>query len=357
MSPRLSSVLYFLDLPILSFVFPGLTYPQFVFPGLWFWQGRKQKLPEDKYFFTFGKSRRWCLVCTEARSQPRRRVLTACSWQGSPEPLDSKGQQDAGGTQASPLWVPYTPRTFWCDSFPFSPTREGLVSTVNWFTCFFKMCISCTPGWDLYQLHIYEARLKSQSKSDSKILPIDIWDLLLVLPLTAPQSSPRPQILSLTGLQSKAFHWPQGVPTHSSSASGRGRAVQALSSATEPSSSRQLTYLIRVPFPQVTEHWVLEQNHAEMLLEAVATWTVIHFPWSCQRAPSPRHPQILLSDLLLESKTQIAIGFLGRRACSSLLRGQPAEGDKVAIRSPRYEKGGHQLPLCQCTLSWHGKGK
>lgn len=135
--------------------------------------------------------------------------------------------------------------------------------------------------------------------------------------------------------------------------------MQALSSATEPSSSRQLTYLIRVPFPQVAEHWMLEQNHAEMLLEAVATWTVTHFLWSsCQRAPSLLPPpQLLPFDFLPESKTQIATGFLAQCACSSSLQGQPAEGDKMAIHSPRCEKGGHQFPLRQCTLSWSWQRK
>jgi hypothetical protein len=83
---------------------------------------------------------------------------------------------------------------------------------------------------------------------NSEILHIYIWD--------AP--NPTQRIHLLTELQSKAFHRPQGVTEHSSFATGLGSMAQALSSATEPSSSRQLTYLIRVPFPQVAEHWELE---------------------------------------------------------------------------------------------------
>lgn len=138
----------------------------------------------------------------------------------------------------------------------------------------------------------------------------------------------------LTGLQSKAFHWPQGPPEHSSSATGLGRAVQALSSATEPSPSRQLTYLIRVPFPQVTEHCVLEQNHVETLLESATRWTVTHFLWSCSFPLAP-----LLPLYLPESRTQIATGFVVHCACFSSLLGQPGEGDKMVIHSPRCEKG------------------
>lgn len=58
----------------------------------------------------------------------------------------------------------------------------------------------------------------------------------------------------LTELHSKAFHCPHGVTVHISVADGFGRWKQADSSATEPWSSRQLTYLIRVPFPHVAEH-------------------------------------------------------------------------------------------------------
>lgn len=95
--------------------------------------------------------------------------------------------------------------------------------------------------------------------SNSKTVPVDLGDPQLVVLLTAPPVlSQFQRIHLLTGFQSRAFHRPQGVTEHSSFATGLGRVAQALSSATEPFSSRQLTYLILVPFPQVAEHWVLE---------------------------------------------------------------------------------------------------
>lgn len=92
----------------------------------------------------------------------------------------------------------------------------------------------------------------------------------------------------LTALQSEAFHCPQGVTEHSSFATGLGRLAQALSSATEPSSSRQLTYLIRMPFPQVAEHWVLEWNNTDLQCEAAAACS----PQLCRKmaaSPPPSH--------------------------------------------------------------------
>ena len=121
-------------------------------------------------------------------------------------------------------------------------------------------------------------------KSNSKIVLIDLLDPWLVILLTAPPVlSQFQRIHLLTGFQSRAFHCPQGVTEHSSFATGLGRVAQALSSATEPSSSRQLTYLIRVPFPQVAEHWVLGWNNAERLFEMVIHMIETYFPQSCRR--------------------------------------------------------------------------
>lgn len=90
--------------------------------------------------------------------------------------------------------------------------------------------------------------------SDSEILSVHNMDLPIPYPCTHLPIPPNPTKPTLTELQSRAFHCPQGVTEHSSLATGLGKVAQALSSATEPSSSRQLTYLIRVPFPQVAEH-------------------------------------------------------------------------------------------------------
>lgn len=127
-------------------------------------------------------------------------------------------------------------------------------------------------------------KITHKPKSNSKIVLIDLLDPWLVILLTAPPVlSQFQRIHLLTGFQSRAFHCPQGVTEHSSFATGLGRVAQALSSATEPSSSRQLTYLIRVPFPQVAEHWVLGWNNADRLLEMVIHWIVTYFLKSCQR--------------------------------------------------------------------------
>ena len=105
----------------------------------------------------------------------------------------------------------------------------------------------------------YMEENNSRTKSSSNTVPSGLWDAWLIIFLKAALVLAQFQgIHLLTGLQSIAFHCPQGVTEHSSFATGLGRVAQALSSATEPSSSRQLTYLIRVPFPQVAEHWVLE---------------------------------------------------------------------------------------------------
>lgn len=180
-------------------------------------------------------------------------------------------------------------------------------------------------------------KITHKPKSNSKIVLIDLLDPWLVILLMAPPVlSQFQRIHLLTGFQSRAFHCPQGVTEHSSFATGLGRVAQALSSATEPSSSRQLTYLIRVPFPQVAEHWVLGWNNAERLFERVIHWIATYF-LSHVREHLPLLPPSPLLPLcfLLESRTQIATGSLARCVCFSLLPGQLGEADKMAIHSPR----------------------
>lgn len=195
--------------------------------------------------------------------------------------------------------------------------------------------------------------LKSNSERDNPFL---IWTLQL---LTLPHLSilPSPTKSTLTELQSRAFHCPQGVTAHSSLATGLGRVAQALSSATEPSSSRQLTYLIRVPFPQVAEHWVLEWKDTDMSFE-MAAWCFPLSPVSYQLSAlflesrqrivvsSERLPTFLPVCFLLESKTQIATGFWAHCVCFSLVPGPIGQGDKMIIHSPRCERRKH-LPSRQ----------